>query len=423
LQRQFAEAKQKAGGLPRFTSLHLATREGPKPQSDSGLVSGLIVVRASSIPTNPTLPGSLVAQGSNIGQITIFGSVGSVDQPGHPVASRTTQLADEAGHTLFTASGDLNSDPATRLSATPFAPLVASRGQGEIFLVAPKTGKIAQSIVGTATGPDSHIVFTSDCVVRLDTEAAPKVADQLGFDPAGSVGYQTQAPHKPLTIGIVRRTKDLLRTAELTSTSLRGSLDQFRFDPTHALLVFQHPGPAVPFRLRLSSFGKDAPALTFDSGPQHIGAGETATFDPDSWNSLRAVIMTGRDSAGHERRLVLPNQVATSQLGHILDLDIKKVPDRPLTRSLEVVSRMESLPPNSQVAISWLVLQRKRSIAHGARTLPAEELCPGRRRDSFVFSAPTSGRYEARIEIVVITLQGVIQSVSTASESACFDVE
>ena len=41
--------------------------------------------------------------------------------------SKVTQLTDAAGHTMFDADGSLNTNPATRLAAAPFAPLGTRR--------------------------------------------------------------------------------------------------------------------------------------------------------------------------------------------------------------------------------------------------------------------------------------------------------
>src|SRR5262249_14747837 len=105
---QFTAAENSASGDEHKTALtgsqiHVAP-DGTWGLQNSGASrpsNGLIVSRASTIPDPPTLPGSLAAQLSQAGGLPIFGTAG-------PPASRTTQLADNASHSLFAADGTLN---------------------------------------------------------------------------------------------------------------------------------------------------------------------------------------------------------------------------------------------------------------------------------------------------------------------------
>jgi hypothetical protein len=385
----------------------------------NGSIADLMVMVASDIPLQPSMPA-----GGPASTLILFSGAGPVGEVGRHdrvvgSATRTTQLADGAGHSLFGPSGKLNGDPATRLQATPFAPFLGPAAAVEDFLVAPSTGMIVQSVQGIAAISDHHTLIASDFVARVDTEATVGVSDQIGFDPKGGVGFQTKAARKPLTASIVTRTKGMVQSAELTTTSLRDGVDEFRFDPTRSDVIFHHTSTAVPFRLQLSSLHNGASAATFDSGPLQIGAGETATFSPATWDHLDAVIMTVRDPGGQERRTILRNYLKTTPLGRIVVLDVDdKVSKRPRARSLEVISRLDRLPPDSQVAIAWTVRDAGRIVAHEEQTLRETELRPGLRRDRFIFNAPAAGDYTVRADLVIITTQGVIQASRTSTRSA-----
>jgi hypothetical protein len=369
----------------------------------------------------PSMPG-----GGPTSTLILFstgGPVGPHDRAGR-FPSRTTQLADGTGHSLFRPSGKLNDDDATRLHATPFQPFVGPAAAAEAFLVARNTGTIVQSVEGIAAMADHHTLIASDFVARVDTEATVGMSDQIGFDPKGGVGFQTKAARKPLTVGLMMRTKGAVHSAELTTTSLQEGVDEFRVDPASSDVIFRHTSTPVPFRLRLSSLQSGATAAIFDSGPLQVGANETATFSPANWGRLDAVTMTVHDPRGGERRSIVENHIKIASLGRIVALDVDDmVAKRPRARSLEIVSRLDRLPQDSQVAIVWTVRQAGRIVAQENRTLPETKLHYGLRRDRFIFQAPGPGHYTLRADLVIVIMQGVIQSARSSTRSASLVVQ
>jgi hypothetical protein len=291
----------------------------------------------------------------------------------------------------------------------------------EAFVVGPKSGAIVQTLVGIGAAPDSHTLIAPGFTARLDAQAAPGISDQIGFDPAGGVSFSTGGARKPLTVGITTRVQGLVQSAELTTNSLQGTVDEFRFDETRAGLVYHHAGPPARFRLRLSSVGKNAPAIAFESESLQIGAGETATLAPNDWSRLGIVAMTVRDMGGHERHAILQNRFKPRAIGRVVALDVDDAdPKRPHTRPFEVVSRLGELPPNSQAAIAWTARKEGRVVGSGAKSLREAEVRSGRRRDRFVFTAPAGGHYTMRADLVVVTTEGLIQAADTNSRSAGF---
>jgi hypothetical protein len=393
-----------------------------------GANGGLLVTRASELPTQPTMIGGELASLLNGGTLVIFGSGGATDQAGQIVgtdvrASRTTQLADSNGHTLFDSNGNLNTNPATRLDATPFAPLVGKKAPTDTFLVAVNT-TITQTVIGRAAAPDHHILIAPGFAARLDTAAAPGISDQIAFDPTGGINLQTADTSKPFTFGIMTRHKGLVQSAELAATTFQGAKDEFRFDQKSGAAIFHHVGAASSFRLRLSSQGSDASVLAFDSEGLQIGAGETATFLPDRWSRLSTVAMTVRDAQGHERQQLLQNRFKTEPVGRLEDLDVHGVAGQELSRQFQVTSKLEHLPVDSQVALVWSVSEKGgRTVAHQARTFSANELKTGEMNHKFVFKAPATGHYEARVDLVVVTTSGVIQSGQASSLSRGFEID
>lgn len=392
----------------------------------TGSVQNLIVTRASSIPLNPSLPGSQAAQLLNAGSITIFGSLGDTSpggQSGGIRTSRTTQLVDGIGHTLFDADGQLNRDPATRLKAAPFVPFSAVQPSGEIFAVAPNSGPLVQSVTGTSSGPDTHFLIGAGVTALITTEATIGVMDQIGFDPKGTVSFGTQDSRKPLSIGIVIRDGAITRSAEFTTTSSQGTLDEMQFDEARTSIIIRHNGPTAPLRLRLSSLATQGGIATFDSGPMMIGAGNTVTFAASDWTRLDSILMIVQSPSGNHQRTFLQNHLTAKPLASIVGFDIDGVVDKPRSRRIEIISKLDKLPPDPQVAITWMIRKSGHIVGHEVRMLSETDLHPGERRDSYVFDAPSDGRYDVTASIVVLTAEGVIQTAHRNSKSTSFDLD
>jgi hypothetical protein len=258
-----------------------------------------------------------------------------------------------------------------------------------------------------------------DFIARIDTDAAVGVSDRIRFDAKGGIGFQTEAARKAITAGIVAHTKAGVQTAEVTTTSVRDGADDLGFDPTRSNVIFHHVGTSMPFTLRLTSLQKHASPVAFDSGPLQIGAGETATFSPADWSNLTAVSMTLRGPEGQERRTILPNHLKKIPLVRIVRLDVDdKIAKMPRSRSLEIASRLGTIPPGSQVEVAWTVSKAGRTISHENRALDEPGLLPGLRRDRFIFDAPGPGHYTVRADFIVVALQGVIPVPSVSTRSA-----
>jgi hypothetical protein len=391
------------------------------------VVGGLFLIRASNFPTQPTLPTL-----AGVSNLLMLGSTAVGNQP--TLTSRVTQVMDDAGHTLFDSSGHINKNPATRLDAVPFVPLVGADSRAEAVVVASNTSTITQTIVGSGGGFDSHFLFAAGFAARVDTLAAPGISDQLAFDPTGGVSFATQAAHKEITTSVAARVQGGVRSAEVTTTIAKGTVSKLSLDATRTTLVYRNSGPAAPLRLRLSSLGTAGTATTFESEPMQIGPGETATFTLGDWARLDVVAMTLRDLGGRERHQILQNQFERGSVARIVALDIDerhqeesndRAPQGELRlpgRAVEVISRLEQVPPHSQVAITWTVRKEGRIVGHGAEQLDMTKLHPGDRRDRFSFEPGGSGHFSIRADLVLVTADGLIESVRRDTRSADFDI-
>jgi len=141
-------------------------------------------------------------------------------------------------------------------------------------------------------------------------------------------------------------------------------------------------------------------------------------------SSMRSATCSGvpatvRSASGRERREVLPNRLATKPLGRIVTLDVDdRVRGVPRARVLEIASRLDRLPPNTQVTLAWTVSANGRLVANETRNLREAEIRPGDRRDRYIFSAPTAGHFTVHADLHFVTTEGVIQVSQNSSRSA-----
>ncbi len=388
--------------------------------SISGGVTGLVVTDPASLPTHPTIPtglGLIKAIGGGL-----FGSAGpgSTTGAGHtaPPPSTVTQLSDGAGHTLFAANGALNTNPATRLAAAPFSPLVGTRAhsaangaQAPIILLPPGVGALKATISDTGTGPDTHTLIGHGFAGQIDTQASTGGKDTLALLPGGGqVGFSTEAAHKPLTLTLVAAASNERRTAQISTTSFAGPGDTLAFTAGQSGLAFTHHGGATTFSLTLSGLGPRSAPSIFQSGPLHIAAGATAHIGAIRWSSLAGSSI--RVTIGG-RTIVVHNRLRASRLASVKTLSAKK--GRHGTVSLTIAAALHHAPAGAQLAFIWTVQSGGRVLARHTALERA-----GRTSASYTFKPAHKGRFTLTGTVVVVTISGVAQTTSKASRRLTF---
>jgi hypothetical protein len=404
-------------------STNTALIGGPLDNGLSGGITGIVVTDPSSLPTHPTMPtglGLIKAIGG-----LLFGSAGPGDTAGtgHTPAppSTVTQLADAAGHTLFGPDGKLNTNPATRLQAAPFMPLVGSTaravaakgGPPQMILLPPGVGTLHVTVTGTGAGPDTHTMIGRGFAGQIDTQASKGVKDALTLSPgSGEVGFATKSARKPLTLTLVDGVPRERRTAQIATTSFGGAGDALSFTGSHGGLTFIHHGGATTLSLALSALGpKSAPAV-FQSGPLHIGAGASVRIGGIRWDSLTGstlLIRIGR------RTIVVHNRARSPLLASIKTLHAKK--GRHGTVSLTIFAALHRLPTGAQLAFAWTVRSGGHVVASHAVLKPL-----GTRSASYTFKPKRKGRYTLTGTVAVVTISGVTESTSSTSRTLNFRV-
>jgi len=238
----------------------------------------IVVVPYNIIPIQPTIPTSLS------GLITvILGSGG-----------KTTQLADNAGHTLLLPDGKLNKNPATVLpQAAPFAPL--SSGASADIHVLEGAGPYIHTVQSTGNAPYTHTHLSQNFATRIENvRGSQGSGDEVTLDPqASGLGFRTWETHRSIRAHLLARAPDKdVRTAIFNTTSFKGHSDHFALDQSRANLTYTHAGPTTQYTIILEGTNPKGKRVSFVSSPLRIDADDTATFTPSDWHHLGRATVT-----------------------------------------------------------------------------------------------------------------------------------
>jgi hypothetical protein len=427
-----------------------------------GNINGIVVTDPGQLPLHPTIPtglGILKALGG-----IIFGSAGpgSTTEQGAtpPPPSTVTQLSNAAGHTLYAANGQLNENPATRLGAAPFAPLVggtqaastvgaaahaahatahaaqavahaaAATPPGQVILLPPGAGTLQETVTGTGSGPDTHTLLGPSSAGQISTQATKGVSDTLTLSPTGgTLGFSTQAAHKPLTLTLLSIAGQERRSAQIATTSFAGAGDSAAFTGGQNGLSFVHHGRATTFSLTLSAQGPHSAPAVFQSGPLHLGAGAHVRVGAIRWSRLAG--STLRVTIGRHA-LTVRNRLRAPRLASIYSLAAKKGSKGTVT--LAITAKLKSPPAGDQIAFAWIVRSGRRVVATHAMLGRILQDCPrngnhiigvcansyGPATYTFAFKPPRHGSYTLTASVTSITINGVTQSASRTMRTLRF---
>ncbi len=387
--------------------------------SKTGDMTKLVVTDPAILPEDPTMltnPFALVD--------VLFGSAGAADTPGTSGAaappSTVTQVSDASDHTLFDANGNLNTNPATRLVGTPFAPLIGATAPAAgansttppMILLASHAPTLHATVTDTGSGSDTHTFIGQDFAAQIATRAVAGAVDNLTIDPNGGAGFATNAATKPESLTLIGATGQDLHTAQITSTGSKGASDMLSFTGSRSGLSFVHHGRATTFSLTLSAQGSGGLPAAFESGPLPIGANTTARIGSIQWASLNGSALQVT-IGGHT--LTVQNRVSPTQLASITSLTAKQLPRR--TVSLTIRAALHDASAGTQLGFGWVVQRSGHVVATHALLAPT-----GTQTASFNFTAKHAGRYKLTATVTVLTDGGLTQSAVRTSRTLAFSV-
>jgi hypothetical protein len=357
-----------------------------------GAIGGLLV-SGTSLPLQPTLIGL-----STIGEILVFSSASDA---GTPLSSESAQISDEAGHVLFSSAHVLNTDPASKLNAVPFAPALGQATPAESFIVDGRVQRLNQTLLGTGTSSDSHILIGPNIAAQVVTKASEGLTDQLSFDANGAVSFTTHSPGKPVSLRLMKRLSGDLIAAELDVAASQNAEESVRFDQATGDVVLRHGGASTTLRLKIGATRAASLPSAFDTGTLRVNSNETLTFHAAKWETLNAVTITEVDAQGNKTSRLVQNARTQSSLGRVVSVSARKG-----TEAIDVSSEIETLPANSTVGIVWRILRGGQIVDRGSATIPESELVSGTRHDRIQLHPLQPGSYDVQLDMVVVAMDG-----------------
>jgi hypothetical protein len=380
-------------------SLQSTTMQGGMP--------GLVVTDPASLPQDPPMITSL----SGLVDL-FFGSAGPGDPIGTgaagPPPSTVTQLSDSSGHTLYNPDGSLNTSPATRLDASPYAPLVAgsdpaapASARPQEIVVANAKSALHATVSETGPGTDTHTFLGPGLVAQVSTPASPGVTDTLTIVPSGGAGLATSATSKPVNLTLTAAHGDGARAAEISTTATRGGGVTATFNAARSGLTLVNQGKATTFRTTLSDTEPGATPAAFESGPIRIGANSKATIESVRWNSLTGSTVKIRTGG---RIMTIHNTYRPVALASVASLHAGTAHHRKVV--LAIHAKVRKLPAGTQLAFTWIVKRDGKTVAtHSLLTAPSI------RTARYTFTAKTPGRYALTAAVTAVILSGLTATV------------
>jgi hypothetical protein len=378
-----------------------------KSTTMQGGMPGLVVTDPASLPQDPPMISSID------GLIDLFfGSAGPGDTVGTaaagPPPSAITQLSDSSGHTLYNPDGSLNTNPATRLDGSPYAPSVAgtriattASARPQMIVAANGTSALHATVSETGRGTDTHTFIGPGFTAQVSTPATPGITDALTLTPAGGVGVATSATTKPVSITLIAAHGDGDRTAQISTTAVKGAGVMASFNAARSALTFANYGQATTFKISLSDTEPGATPATFTSGPIRIGEDGTATIESIKWSSLTG--STLKVKAGR-RTMTIRNTYRPEVLASVASLSAGKVHHGKIVLSIRDKTR--KLPAGTQIAFTWVIRRGQKTIAtHSLLT------APGTRTAKYTFTAKTPGRYTLTAAVTAVVLSGITATI------------
>ncbi len=368
-----------------------------------GGMTAMVVTDPASLPQDP----AMITSPSGIVDL-FFGSAGPGDPAGTgaagPPPSQVTQLSDDSGHTLYNPDGSLNTNPATRLDGSPYAPLVAGTGPAtaasagpQMIVVANGTSALHATVAETARGTDTHTFLGPGFAAQVSTPASRGTTDTLTLAPSGGAGVATSATSKPVSVTLVAAHGKGDRTAEIRTTAASGPGVMVSFNAARSGLTVVNHGRATTFRVSLSDTEPGAAPAVFDSGPIVIGPDSKATIESVRWNSLTG--STLKVTAGH-RTMTIRNTYRPAVLASVASLKAGKARHGKVVLSIR--DKTAKLPAGTQIAFTWIVRR-------GGKTIATHSLlaAPSTRTAKYTFTARKPARYTLTASVTAVILSGI----------------
>jgi hypothetical protein len=329
-------------------------------------------------------------------------------------AASMTQVTNAAGHTLIGPGGIENLDATTRIPhAQLHYPATGGKTADPPTAWLPDGSSYKITETGKGSGSYSQTLLSSQLDAVVQSRAQTGVTDQIGVVPSSHTVSFSGGSTKPLTLDLISSAgSHVTHSAQLTTTSGKGDLQSLALQGSG--LVYSHKGPATTIELQLSTASREGAPAAINTGPIRVSAGQKASITPTSWSSLGAVRVT---VAGHgSSRTRLLHGVGRLRVPvKKLSLSVRKGAGR--TRTLTIAGKLGALPAGSQLKYIWEVYEGSHMIVHHVLTLTGRSLRPGKRTESYTFTAPATGSYRFSGSAALLVAHGVIEQGASTTKS------
>ncbi len=394
-------------------ALHSTPEPNTNGQPFQGGPSAIVVTDPASIPIHPTL-ATLGGAAPGL----LFSSAGTAGSTGASAAAaaHVTQLTGPGGKALFAKNGSLDTDPATRLDAAPFAPFVgpgasASRSP-QLIVVGPGVHQLTVTARGTSRGGTTETMVDGGFVGTVGASIAKGSSAQVSFSAAaGTVGF-SGTTSTPLSLGVNRVSAAGSESVVVTTADTKGGSDLLTIGAGTGAVTLTRRGPATTFTMTLSGETGNGLPASFTTGPVPVGAGQTASITGIHWNSLAAASLTARVGG---KSLKLRNRAQAVRLVDIAR--VKELAGAHQHVSLVVAGSLAKLPAGSDVAIVWVV--RKPSSPATKWPLKAQH---GSFSSSWSLRLAKATGITFTAVVVAVGAKGATELSGTATRSLTFSV-
>jgi hypothetical protein len=363
----------------------------------------LVVMPYGTVPVQPTMPFSLD------GLIDfVFG------------AAHTTQLTNAAGHTMFTSTGAVNTDPKTDIpDATQFAVLSGERTPSQPDIVIMKSTDVASSrILNTTKGQYHNVFFGDHMAASITATSDPGMTDNVSVVPGleGLKFGQTSTLKKgegtrPVSVQLlVHATDGSERTATIGTDMPNQAQEALSFNASEnsVTVTAPSPPPGVPipypnqgYSLSLSWTGPNGYPQTFEAPPVKLSLGATASLTPSNWSDLQsaAATLTVTQKNGTQITTVVKNKARPANSFRVR-LTVAKAKTG---RRLVVAAGFKKVVKGSTATFTWQILKAGALVSSHASVMATSKLHKGNFKPSFGFVGVTGARYNFRGTVSVIS--------------------
>jgi hypothetical protein len=353
----------------------------------------------------------------------LFSSLSGGGTSGGQVASsaRITQVS-SGGRTLYTSTGAINTNPATRLNAAPFGPFVGTKTEPkskipQLITVAGGATNVTVTTDGKSTGSAAMTFVQGEYAgaVKGSITTGANQTESFGSH-SGSVGF-VGSSNAPVTLNVNRATSSSQHSVDVTLANAGGA-DQLTLGNGNGAVTLSPTGKATSFTLTLSGSQSQGLPETFSSGPITIGAKQTAKITDTHWGALGGGSLKLQIG---KRTVTLHNHTKKPKGAKIIKLHVTSTHKKHHAHQVTftVKAKLPKLAKGSQAFVLWLVHRGHKLLKQHRLVLLATKRAVNAK---WTTKMPKAKGLKFTAVIVTIAVLGTTERSAATSRSTRFSV-